>query len=321
MTAVQGTTPGDFTLDETPLLSRSTTTRGDAVRHDAEATSRSWREASLLKVDRRMGVATAGGSLVLTDAIDHDVRPPAEAVVLGEEGVGGGRAVWAVPVRELELSEGQERSELRAVGALLDDTQAGLLTTAVAALTWHAMAGFCAVCGGSTVPQHAGWTRQCTVCGRDEYPRTDPAIICLVHDGADQVLLGRQNVWPQGRFSVLAGFVEAGESLEACVHREIEEEVGVTIQHLRYLGSQPWPFPRSIMLGFHATADPSQQVVPEEAEIAEAHWFTREQVREALALGEWVSLDDVDPGERPALLLPGSISIARKMLEAWADAG
>ena len=154
MSAVQGTSPGDFTLDETPLLSRSTTTRGDAVRHDAEASSRSWRTASLLRVDARGGVAVAGDRLVLTEALDHAVRPPAEAVVLGEDADGlegtPGTAVWALPVRELDLAEGQERAELRSVGALLDDTQAGLLTTAVAVLTWHAMARFCAVCGGST---------------------------------------------------------------------------------------------------------------------------------------------------------------------------
>jgi NAD+ diphosphatase len=323
VSAVPGTTPGDFSLDATPLLSRSTTTRADSVRTDPEDAARSWRTASLLRVDRRMGVAVVGDRLVTTEAIDHAVRPPAEAVLLGEQSdaTGDTRAVWALPVRELDLAEGQERAELRSVGALLDDTEAGLLTTAVAVLTWHAMAGFCAVCGGTTLPEHAGWTRKCTQCGRDEYPRTDPAIICLVHDGADRVLLGRQHTWPAGRFSVLAGFVEAGESLEACVHREIEEEVGVQISALHYLGSQPWPFPRSIMLGFHAIADPEQQVVPEEAEIAEAHWFTRTQVREALALGEWVSLEDTDAEDRADLLLPGSISIARRMLEAWAALG
>lgn len=320
MTAVTGTTPGDFTLDDTPLLSRSTTSRDDLVRTDPERAARGWRTASLLRVDRQGAVAVRDGALVLTEAIDHEVRPPADAVLLGELEAGAGQAVWALPVRELTLGEGEERAELRAVGGALDDTQAGLLTTATAVLTWHAMARFCAVCGGSTLPQHAGWTRKCTVCGRDEYPRTDPAVICLVHDGADQVLLGRQNTWPKGRFSVLAGFVEAGESLEACVHREIGEEVGVDIHDVRYLGSQPWPFPRSVMLGFHATADPAQVIDTEDDEIAEAYWFTRDEVRDALALGEWVSLEDAgeDP---PRLLLPGSISIARKMLEAWVAAG
>jgi NAD+ diphosphatase len=133
-----------------------------------------------------------------------------------------------------------------------------------------------------------------------------------VHDGADRVLLARQPVWPEGRFSVLAGFVEAGESLEACVLREIHEEVGARVRDVAYLGSQAWPFPRSLMVGFQAVADPDVPLVPAEGEIAEAMWVTRAEVREALAAGDWAGAD----GSR--LLLPGGVSIARAMLEAWA---
>src|SRR6185295_293966 len=114
---------------------------------------------------------------------------------------------------------------------------------------------------------------------------TDPAVICLVHDGADRVLLARQPVWAPGRFSVLAGFVEAGESLEACVVREIREEVGVDVSEVSYLGSQAWPFPRSLMIGFHALADPAQPLVPADGEIAEAMWVTRDELRAALNHG------------------------------------
>jgi NAD+ diphosphatase len=135
-----------------------------------------------------------------------------------------------------------------------------------------------------------------------------------VHDGADRVLLARQPVWPAGRFSVLAGFVEAGESLEACVLREIHEEVGVVVRDVRYLGSQAWPFPRSLMVGFHALADPEAPLVPADGEIAEAKWVTRAEVREALGRGDWGG----EPSQTRPLLLPGSISIARSMLDSWA---
>ena len=119
--------------------------------------------------------------------------------------------------------------------------------------------------------------------GHEDYPRTDPAVICLVHDGAERVLLARQPVWPEGRFSVLAGFVEAGESLEACVLREIHEEVGVPVREVSYLGSQAWPFPRSLMVGFQAVADADAPLRPAEGEIAEAMWVTRDELRAALA--------------------------------------
>ena len=146
-------------------------------------------------------------------------------------------------------------------------------------LNWHDAARFCARDGSPTQPVHAGWHRVCEAHGHEEYPRTDPAVICLVHDGADRVLLARQPVWPEGRFSVLAGFVEAGESLEACVLREIHEEVGVRVRDVRYLGSQAWPFPRSLMVGFQAVADADAPLRPADGEIAEAMWVTRAELR------------------------------------------
>ena len=116
--------------------------------------------------------------------------------------------------------------------------------------------GSARVTGRRRIPRPAAGTRVCEANAHEEYPRTDPAVICLVHDGVDRVLIARQPVWPAGRFSVLAGFVEAGESLEACVARELHEEVGAEVTEIRYLGSQAWPFPRSLMIGFHALADP-----------------------------------------------------------------
>ena len=158
-------------------------------------------------------------------------------------------------------------------------------------------------------------------------------MICLVHDGADQVLLARQPIWPAGRYSVLAGFVEAGESLEACVARECAEEVGVDVHTISYLGSQPWPFPRSLMIGFSAVADPDQPIKLQEGEIEGARWVTRAELREALEAGEWSHRDGTPRGAQGVggtafeagagreLILPGGVSIARAMLEAWAAAG
>jgi NAD+ diphosphatase len=239
--------------------------------------------------------------------------PPADAVLLGEA---DGTAYWAVR-QHGELVPGEDPTtlaDLRTAGAALDALGAGLLTTAVAVLNWHDAARFCGRDGSPTRPEAAGWHRVCAAHGHEDYPRTDPAVICLVHDGADRVLLARQPVWPEGRFSVLAGFVEAGESLEACVLREIHEEVGVPVRDVAYLGSQAWPFPRSLMVGFQAVADADAALHPAQGEIAEAMWVTRTELRAALAAGDWAGAEGV-------LRLPGAVSIARAMLEAWAAAG
>ncbi len=251
------------------------------------------------------------GARLLTRPTTGDA-PPDDAVLLGEH---DGIAYWAIR-GQVDLVAGEDPTDwadLRTVGAALDALGAGLLTGAVAVLNWHAAAQFCTRDGSPMHPRNAGWHRVCEGGGHEEYPRTDPAVICLVHDGADRVLLARQPVWPEGRFSVLAGFVEAGESLEACVLREIHEEVGAVVRDVRYLGSQAWPFPRSLMIGFHALADPDVPLLPADGEIAEAMWVTRAELREALADGDWSG----DRGAR-RLLLPGRVSIARSMLESWA---
>jgi NAD+ diphosphatase len=171
-----------------------------------------------------------------------------------------------------------------------------------------------------TTTTQFGWSTRCESCGREEYPRTDPAVICLVHDDAgangERVLLGRQPSWPPDRYSVLAGFVEAGESLEGCVEREIREEVGVEVHDIRYLGSQPWPFPRSIMLGFAARADPAAPLRLAEDEIEDARWVTRADLRTAIEQDGPTPID----GGRARLMLPGNASIAHVMLCSWAMA-
>ncbi|MFC0114204.1 NAD(+) diphosphatase [Kibdelosporangium aridum] len=313
-----------FQLDSLPVLSRSTVEREETLREDPRRQAELWQDGRVLVVDPRGRTPIRSGGTVLAFQKATGDGPPTEALLLGEEkGVG----YWALPVessapdsgldwrswQDIGNAEGEQWLDLRAAGSFLDATAAGLFTTAVALLNWHRRAKFCANCGSAVDRVKSGWATQCPQCGREEYPRTDPAVICLVHDRDDtQVLLARQPVWPKGRYSVLAGFVEAGESLEACVAREICEEVGVDVADIRYLGSQPWPFPRSLMLGFAASADPLQPTRLADGEIEEAHWVAREVVREALAAEA--------EGREHWLGLPGPTSIARRMLESWAAA-
>ena len=302
----------DFQLHSVPLLSRIGADRADQVRTDVDAAAAGWAEAALLRLDPRNQVLVAGGRVVLGRAKSLADKPPPDAVFLGR--LGDGRDVWAVrgpleaPDPELET----EVADLRRGGQLFDDIGAQLVSSAAALLNWHASARFSSVDGSPTKPIRAGWARVNPVTGHEEFPRIDPAVICLVHDGGDRAVLARQTVWPERMFSLLAGFVEAGESFETCVVRELREEIGLTVRDVRYLGSQPWPFPRSLMVGFHAIADPDQEFSFNDGEIAEAAWFTRDEVRAALALGDWSS------DEEAKLLLPGSVSIARVIIESWA---
>ncbi|WP_370147438.1 NAD(+) diphosphatase [Streptacidiphilus sp. EB129] len=197
---------------------------------------------------------------------------------------------------------------LREVGALLDDRQAGLLVHAVALENWHSSHRFCSRCGHATGPAAAGHVRRCTSCAHEHYPRTDPAVIMLITDGQDRALLGRHSLWPEGRYSTLAGFVEPGESLEQAVAREVAEEAGVVVDlpTVRYVASQPWPFPSSLMLGFLGSADERDggtEITVDGEELSEAAWFTREELAAGMASG--------------AVLPPSGISIARRLVELW----
>ncbi|MFD4366363.1 NAD(+) diphosphatase [Rhodococcus sp. NPDC058521] len=291
-----------------PLLSRSSVGRAEELRSDVDALVSGWGEAHVLEVDPRGRVRVDGTRLLLRDATEFGREPIRGAVFLG---IREGRHVWAMRASELV----GELADLRLLGSELGDEDAGLVTGAVAILNWHDSARFSAYDGAPSEPSVSGWSRISTSTGHEEFPRTDPAVICLVHDGGDRVLLARQPSWPRRRFSILAGFVEAGESLETCVMREIKEEVGLDVEDVRYLGSQPWPFPRSVMIGYAAVGDPEAPLVFADGEIAEAHWFTRDEVRAALEAGDWTSTADA------RLLLPGSISIARGILESWSAAG
>lgn len=193
-------------------------------------------------------------------------------------------------------------TSLRVVGAALDARDAGLATTAVALDAWHDRHPRCPRCGAPTRVAQAGWSRVCDVDGSEHYPRTDPAVIMAVVDDADRLLLGHAATWPEGRYSTLAGFVEAGESAEQAVRREVREETDVVVGRVEYRGSQPWPFPGSLMLGYRAHAVRTDITVDGE-EMTAARWYSRDELAEAVRAG--------------TLLLPGRASIARALVEEW----
>ncbi len=300
-----------FQLRKVPSLSRVGADRADHLRTDVDAAVAGWPDALLLRVDNRNQVLFAGDRVVLGSAAAFADKPPGDAVFLGR--IADGRHVWAVRA-VLEAPDGDAGRVIdpRRTSHGFDDVSAQLVACALALLNWHDSARFSPHDGSPTTSIRSGWARRNLLTGHEDFPRIDPAVICLVHDGDDRAVLARQTMWPPRLFSLLAGFVEAGESFESCVVREIAEEIGLEVSDVRYLGSQPWPFPRSLMIGFHALGDPDQEFAFNDGEIAEAAWFTRAEVRAALEIGDWSS----DSTSR--LLLPGSISIAREIIESWA---
>ncbi|WP_242902548.1 NAD(+) diphosphatase [Actinomadura terrae] len=231
--------------------------------------------------------------------------PPARAPegdrwLLGEDDDG---TVYFGVSAPLPAVEGAEPAGLRQVGALLADRDSGLLTHLVALEQWHATHRFCPRCGTETEVASAGHVRVCPADGSQHFPRVDPAVIMLVTDASDRILLARGTRWAADRRSILAGFVEPGESLEQAVAREVEEEVGLAVRDVRYAGSQPWPLPRSLMLGFTATADGTVPLRPDPEEILDAAWYTRDELRAAISAGEIVA--------------PGPLSIAAQLIMRW----
>ncbi|MGH3423763.1 MAG: NAD(+) diphosphatase, partial [Nocardioidaceae bacterium] len=226
--------------------------------------------------------------------------PEGERYLLGLDE--GGTAYFGVAAPLPAPPPRGRAASLRSVGAFLPDRDAGLLVHAVALQHWHATHTHCPRCGAPTDIAAAGHVRRCPRDGSEHFPRVDPAVIALVHDGAGCCVLAHQPRWPDRRFSVIAGFVEPGESLERAVAREVGEEVDLAVREARYVASQPWPFPASLMLGFEAVArhDP---IHVDDDEISDAHWYTRTEL--------------VDAVERGAVLLPARVSIARQLIERW----
>jgi len=277
-------------------LDRASTQRGDPA----------W-------VARQLGAPSAravaaGQDGVLLDAAGHalarvPVNPEAEPILLGLE---GGRPLFAVDVEAIEgEAHGGQLLGLRDAGALLPRGEGGLAAYLVALLNWHRRHRYCANCGALTDLAEAGLSRSCPRCAATHFPRTDPVVIMLVeHDG--RVLLGRRAGWPRGRYSVLAGFVSTGETVEEAVAREVREESGIEAYGPVFVTSQPWPFPASLMLGFEARSDGGDPIA-RDGELEEVGWFTREEVRAAAR------------GNGAPFALPPRVSIARFLIERWLE--
>ena len=206
-----------------------------------------------------------------------------------------------------ETTDSISFATLREFGSHLDEREIGLAVQAQGLANWHEKHLRCSICGAATVVKSAGAIRKCELDESEHYPRTDCAIIVLVKDKDDRILLGRQSVWPQHRFSTFAGFVEPGESFENCVIREVKEEAGVYVSKIKYLGSQPWPFPSSLMVAFEAITDAPENAKPDGIEIEQVRWFNRSQIAAAISDG--------------TLLLPPRISVARAMIDKWYESG
>jgi NAD+ diphosphatase len=281
-------------------LDRASTERKDA----------GWVRRELDEPGARAVTATHEGVAMTSDGAPALIRGPVppeareEPILLGLE---GGVPLFAVDLETLPRTdqlEGVDITPLREAGLVLAPAEAGLAAYIVALLNWHRRHRFCANCGAQTFIDEAGYSRRCPRCGAHHFPRTDPCVIMTV-EHADRLLLGRRAGWPAGRLSVLAGFVSPGEAAEEAVVREVMEESGIVPRDPVFVASQPWPFPASLMLGFHAVADGGEPRA-RDGELEEVRWVDRDTVRRALA------------GEERDFRLPPGVSIARFLIERWA---
>lgn len=279
-------------------LSRSTVDHDTYLREDDTALEGAWRDGARVLVvdDGRTLVDASGDVLALLPAAE---APAGERYYLGAE---GGTAYFAVRAPLPAGSGGVRAAGLREAGVTLNPRDAGLFVHAVALERWHAAHPHCPRCGARTEVVAGGSQRRCPADSSMHFPRVDPAVIMLVHDGGDRCVLGHQPSWPERRYSVLAGFVEPGESLERAVAREVAEEVALRVEDVRYVASQPWPFPSSLMLGFTACAV-GGELHADGTEIGDARWFTRTELAADVAAGR--------------VLPPSRVSIAHRLLEDW----
>ncbi|MDZ4310276.1 MAG: NAD(+) diphosphatase [Cypionkella sp.] len=286
-------------LAETVTFGGSGLDRAAALRVDARRMAGMFAEGLVLPIWRGKPLVVAQGALgwVAADSAILGAKPP---VFLGLDD-GQARFTQDISDWEPEMLEASQPAgfvdanrqrhpalpddhafeDLRGVMALLTPREAELAATAKAVLHWHGSHGFCANCGAASEMSHAGWQRSCPACHAQHFPRTDPVVIMLVVRG-NKLLLGRSAPWPEGMYSLLAGFVEPGETMEAAVRREVFEETGITTGAVRYLASQPWPFPASLMMGCIAEAT-SEEITIDPAELEDALWVTREELVEVMA--------------------------------------
>ena len=290
--------------------------RESELRTDAPQLAQLWKTAQIIHlVDARL--SAGDDSLTFIDAAA--VKALQESFVEGDRfflGVGrddnqayfAWHTTWINPPKddgteEFEMRKYEGFKSLREVGGNLDADELALAMHAVGLANWHATHTHCARCGAKTVSDLGGTTSVCPEDSTQHHPRTDPAVIVLVKDKDDRILLGHQPIWPDKRFSTFAGFVETGESFEECVSREVFEEAGVYLTDINYLTSQPWPFPASIMIAFEAITHRPEEARPDGTEISEVRWFSRDEMKRAIATQD--------------ILLPPSISVARRMIETW----
>jgi NAD+ diphosphatase len=296
-------------------LTRHEVERATALRNDQDWLAKAWEDQGtrvLVVADGKVLARIGDGAAELV-FVAPSQAPDGVRFLLGVDsddvayfGVGGSLSAAHGTI----VSDGADRdgdpalrlAGLREAGTLLTDRDAGLLTHAVALANWHEVAGHCSRCGAPTKPETAGHSRRCAVDESEHFPRCDPAVIMVVTDPDDRCLLARNAQWPKGRVSVLAGFVEPGESAEQAVAREVHEETGVIVSTVTYAGSQPWPMPHNLMLGFRADATGTDITVDAE-EIEEAAWYSRDDLKTALVAGD--------------LVMPPSLSISRWLIETW----
>jgi NAD+ diphosphatase len=277
--------------------------RSDELRDDPDELAKLWPTAKLLVVDEN------GDAFAHADGTRFELTGsalgggPGVAIFLGRV---QGEAWFAIDSVLVPILP-PRHIDLRSAATQWPEQESSLFAYARGMLYWHTRNRYCGVCGGEIVFGRAGFTGHCFRCKNDHYPRVDPAVIVAVSDG-ERLLLGRQPHWPERRYSVIAGFVEPGETLEQTVAREVFEETRVRVLRSGYLASQPWPFPGAMMLGFGAEAEPDPPRV--NGELADARWFTRNEIGAALAR-------DNDNGE--GILLPPKLSIAYALIRYWYD--
>lgn len=318
------------------FYTHSTLDRADHLRKDELKIQalRQQPDAQLVPLWHCQSLVTSPSSNIAPQAVvlphDHVLPEDAQSIFLGLQ---DNRPLFAIDVSSLDEQQRDtlaqqgiardgtplagEFADLRTAGPTLPGADGSLLAYARGLMYWHSITHFCVNCGQALVSTNAGHSRECSNdnCSHIDFPRTDPAVIMLVSysptDGNEpKCLLGRAASWPEGVFSTLAGFVETGESLENAVRREVMEESSIRVSDVHYVASQPWPFPRSIMLGFEATAT-STEISIDPVELADAQWFTRSQLA---GFGSWG--DDGDNYK-----LPRKDSIARFLIERWIKEG
>jgi len=200
-----------------------------------------------------------------------------------------------------------EFMDLRQIALRLPAADAGILATAKSMFEWRRRHQYCAVCGQPSEAREGGWKRQCPACEAEHFPRTDPVVIMLAYHG-DRCMLGRQEIWPKGMFSALAGFLEPGESIEEACARELAEEAGLRTRNVRYHSTQPWPYPSSLMIGLIAEVE-DDEGTPDQTELSEVRWFTRGEARRLIR------------GGIEGVFCPQPMAIAHQLLKAWAEEG